>query len=1068
MGGQPQLILILANRIVETDNERNRQQLDDVIEQNMQVLETVRHGGRLLDGEIVYPAAPKEIENELIYLEEYWNPFAEKAKDITSLPLYVEKEEEEDAGAAAIDDIGFDDLESMMSMTIPEETVEPEPVQEETDFENSFNDLVETGSNSELPTEEEPNMEEDPFGGLGDFGSFEETEEVSSGDTEDLMSMGFEDLDVAENNDVEDPFAVEGSTTSPAANELGFGAEDPFGSQPPFEESTEPEDPVGFDTNLGGGANLGGIGIFGGSGEGVEKIVNPKVTNALDTLEQFVGDLSMANQDLIDGYTNYIKNMRNELQVILLVILVINILLILVGYVLIKNALIDPINKVGQHSKMILDGDYQQQINYHVDNEVGLIVRAINRLTTNLSNAADFVKKIAKGNLEAEYQGVDEAKETDQNTLEGALLAMRNQMKQVEEDEAQRKWSSEGLSKFVEILRADSEDMVSFSRKIISNLVQYLNANQGGMFLIDKDDETGETKLELVAAYAYGRDKYVKKEVEVGEGLVGQVYYEKRTMYMTDVPQGYVSIKSGLGDATPEAILIVPLLLNDELQGVVELASFHPFKDYEREFVERLAENIASTISNVRINTRTKALLERSQEMTEQMRAQEEEMRQNMEEMEATQEEMNRKEMDLRKLYEEAKENEEELKLQKTSMESTIAEMQRVQKELKKKDKEFEQITSAIPGALFQFYMGEGGDQGFKYVSASIKNLLGLSPSMLLEEQGGFEMKEGHDQQLANALQESATSLQPLHWKGEVKNVSGNFVLVKMVANPVRLKNGGILWSGYMEDYSEREKLEQEFTDIQKRYQLQQEDLKRRLDELGKTEKELEEFENLFDAGFAISTLMKVTTDQQGIILKANRRLEEFLGIGQEELLGKNIINFFDQQELTQESEVLSSRLGIAVAPGFETLATKAKHNILEVSSFQLKDKDSKKRTVEVSAGQFAAKGEANKFFFELKDVSSLLEAKEAAQAQKSKDYEAAVKEVESQKKLINKIVAKFEKREQELEEEIKQLKSSGKSNGSTSKEAELRILRMNNEAQKEMYEKKIQELEDQLKNQAK
>jgi PAS domain S-box-containing protein len=124
--------------------------------------------------------------------------------------------------------------------------------------------------------------------------------------------------------------------------------------------------------------------------------------------------------------------------------------------------------------------------------------------------------------------------------------------------------------------------------------------------------------------------------------LAGQAWQEGDIVYLTDVPQNYVKITSGLGDANPTSVLIVPLKVNDQIFGVVEIASFSTFQDFEMEFVQKIAESIASTISSVKINAKTQHLLEESQEMTEQMRAQEEEMRQNMEELQATQEEMQR------------------------------------------------------------------------------------------------------------------------------------------------------------------------------------------------------------------------------------------------------------------------------------------------------------------------------------------------------------------------------------------------------------------------------------------
>ena len=130
--------------------------------------------------------------------------------------------------------------------------------------------------------------------------------------------------------------------------------------------------------------------------------------------------------------------------------------------------------------------------------------------------------------------------------------------------------------------------------------------------------------------------------MEIGEGIVGQCYLEAHTIYMAKVPSNYMSITSGLGNANPSALLVIPLRTNDKIEGVLELASLRPFKPHEIEFLEKLGELLASSIVTVRTAEKTTKLLQVSQEQAEEMRAQEEEMRQNMEELEATQEQMNR------------------------------------------------------------------------------------------------------------------------------------------------------------------------------------------------------------------------------------------------------------------------------------------------------------------------------------------------------------------------------------------------------------------------------------------
>ena len=159
-------------------------------------------------------------------------------------------------------------------------------------------------------------------------------------------------------------------------------------------------------------------------------------------------------------------------------------------------------------------------------------------------------------------------------------------------------------------------------------------------------EEGNETVLELTACYAYERKKFLEKIIREGEGLLGQCLLEKDTIYLTEVPNDYIQITSGTGGANPNCIVIQPLIVNDEMVGVIELASFKVMDKFEMEFIKKLAENIAGVISNVKVNERTVHLLDEARTAQESMRSQEEELRQNLEELTATQEEMFRKEQE--------------------------------------------------------------------------------------------------------------------------------------------------------------------------------------------------------------------------------------------------------------------------------------------------------------------------------------------------------------------------------------------------------------------------------------
>lgn len=270
--------------------------------------------------------------------------------------------------------------------------------------------------------------------------------------------------------------------------------------------------------------------------------------------------------------------------------------------------------------------------------DIAALKKQLSENKNEISGAAIFVKAIEQGNLEIRYNGDDHVDKD--NTLASSLISMRDQMKKISAEEKERSWVSEGMAKFVEILRSKGDNREQLSDDIIRSLVKYMNANQGALYVVNDHDKN--TTIEMVACYAYNRKKYLHKQILPGEGLVGQVVLEKESIYMTAIPDTYIHISSGLGDALPKQLLIVPLKIEDKVLGVVEIASFQEIKKYQIEFVEKLGESLASTISSVKVGENTRKLLMETQVQAEQLRSQEEEMRQNMEELSATQEEMQR------------------------------------------------------------------------------------------------------------------------------------------------------------------------------------------------------------------------------------------------------------------------------------------------------------------------------------------------------------------------------------------------------------------------------------------
>ncbi|MDQ3395379.1 MAG: GAF domain-containing protein [Bacteroidota bacterium] len=265
----------------------------------------------------------------------------------------------------------------------------------------------------------------------------------------------------------------------------------------------------------------------------------------------------------------------------------------------------------------------------------------------NLQKASYFVNQISEGNYDVKWEKLtDEIVPLNQNNLAGRLIFMRDEMKKVKDEDLKRFWITDGLSKCSEIIRHNQQNLEELAYQSLLFLIKYLNSNQGSLYVLE-DNENEEPYLRLASCYAFNRKKLITKRMEIGEGLLGQTYLEGETVFLKDLPNGYTTIKSGLGDSTPSCLVIVPLKYNEQIPAIIELASFEVFEPYQISFLERAGEFIASAIATAQNNGKTKTLLEQLQYQTEQLRSQEEEMRQNMEELEATQEEMRRKEISL-------------------------------------------------------------------------------------------------------------------------------------------------------------------------------------------------------------------------------------------------------------------------------------------------------------------------------------------------------------------------------------------------------------------------------------
>jgi len=242
----------------------------------------------------------------------------------------------------------------------------------------------------------------------------------------------------------------------------------------------------------------------------------------------------------------------------------------------------------------------------------------------------------------------EEMIETD---LGKALRLIQINIKSNRRKEREQTWIAEGKDIISRILR-EHFDPEELSYHILEAINSYIGSTQGAFYLYDEEQQL----LTHTATYAYNRRKFLQQQFRIGEGLVGQCAYEMDYIYRTEIPEDYVTISSGiLGDQKPGSILLVPLITNEQLQAVMEFAFINPrVPKLTIQFLLELGEIIARTLLNLKMNLRTRLLLEESRKMTEELQRNEKQLQENAREMASAQESLRNANIQLEEKIEEA------------------------------------------------------------------------------------------------------------------------------------------------------------------------------------------------------------------------------------------------------------------------------------------------------------------------------------------------------------------------------------------------------------------------------
>ncbi len=284
-----------------------------------------------------------------------------------------------------------------------------------------------------------------------------------------------------------------------------------------------------------------------------------------------------------------------------------------------------------------------------------LICLAIYWVIRNRINRENKQKEKLKKEIEKFTQELEEAKIQLEKQKE-EITIQRQEIKLREKEQQGIMWFNEGLNKFSDLLSKNKGDLKKLTKSTIKSLVDYVEAEQGGIFLLN-DEDPNDMFLELIAQYAYNENRMHDKFL-IGEGYVGTCFNEKNVIELDNLQKGYTSLKSGLGEEEPKYIAFVPIKMDESVIGVIEIASFKKLKGYKISFIQKMSETLHSILSSEKSTDKMMKMVEQSKLQSEELMAQEEILKQNLEEMAESQQEALQREDFLVKQAEEFASNE--------------------------------------------------------------------------------------------------------------------------------------------------------------------------------------------------------------------------------------------------------------------------------------------------------------------------------------------------------------------------------------------------------------------------
>ncbi|RYD49293.1 MAG: GAF domain-containing protein, partial [Verrucomicrobiaceae bacterium] len=241
-------------------------------------------------------------------------------------------------------------------------------------------------------------------------------------------------------------------------------------------------------------------------------------------------------------------------------------------------------------------------------------------LTTQLRAIADVATAVTKGDL---TRSIQVSARGEVAFVKDNINEMIRNLRDTTSRNEEQDWLKTNLAKFTRMLQGQ-KDLLTVGKLILSELAPVVSAQTGIFYIMDSD--APEPELRLLASYAFTERKHLSNRYRLGEGLVGQCALERQPILLTNVPTDYIQISSGLGQAVPMNIIVLPILFEGKVKAVIELASFQGFNSTHETFLVQLAESIGIVLNTIKANTLTEDLLKQSQSLASELQNRQDEL----------------------------------------------------------------------------------------------------------------------------------------------------------------------------------------------------------------------------------------------------------------------------------------------------------------------------------------------------------------------------------------------------------------------------------------------------------